>query len=98
MKTTLQQMRKEHLKYKHLCLHETMSTKINMFDERLLLLKRNRIDVMLQITFLDLFASTLEEELLVFNDYDLLEDDCEYNLFVKTGMQNEKAKEVSIKI
>lgn len=98
MKTTLQQMRKDNLKYRHLCLHDTMSTKINMFDERLVLLKRKRIDVMLQIIFLDLFALTLEEELLIFNDYDLLEDDCEYNLFLRTGIQNEKAKQVNMNI
>lgn len=94
LEITMRKMRKENLKHKHQCLHESMLTKINMFDDHLLMLEKTRKDVKLRITFLELFAITLEEELLILNDFDLLEDDYSYNVYLKTGKQNEKVNQV----
>lgn len=94
LEITMRKMRIENLKHKHQCLHESMLTKINMFDDHLLVLEKTRKDVKLRITFLELFAITLEEELLILNDFDLLEDDYSYNVYLKTGKQNEKVNQV----
>lgn len=90
----MQQMRKEKLKYRHKCLHESMFTKINIFDDHLIMLETMRNDVELRITFLDLFASTLEEEMIILNNFDLLEDEYTYNVLQKTEKQNEKVNQV----
>lgn len=90
----IQQMRKENLKYRYKCLHESLLTKINMFDDELLQLETERKDIKLQITFKNLFLSTLQEELLILNDFDLLEDKYSYDLYLKTVKQNEKVNEV----
>ncbi|CAH1730872.1 unnamed protein product [Aphis gossypii] len=82
------------LKYKHMHLHETMLKKIDMFDDQLFKLNKMRIEVKLEIKFLDLWATTLEEEMLVLYDFDLLEDELSYNVHVKTGLQNDKAQQI----
>lgn len=94
LEITMQQMRKDKLKYKYKCLHESMLTKINIFDDYLIMLETERKDVKLHITFLDLFASTLEEEMIIFNNYHLLEDEYMYNVHEKTEKQNEKVIQV----
>lgn len=92
----IKEMRQDELKYRHLCLHESMLTKINMFDCKLSKLNVLRRDVVLQVTFLDLFAVQLEEELIILNEFDLIEDEYLYNVFVKTGVQNKKADQVNV--
>jgi len=82
------------LKYRHMHLHESMLRKIDMFDDQLFKLNKMRIEVKLEIKFLDLWATTLEEEMLVLYDFDLLEDELSYNVHVKTGLQNDKAQQV----
>lgn len=94
LETVMKHMRKEKLKYRHKCLHESMLMKINMFDEYLLTLETKRIDVKLRVTFLELFALTLEEELLILNDFDLLENEYSYNVYLKTRKQNDKINQV----
>lgn len=94
LETTMKQMRKEKLKHRHDCLHESMLTKMNMFDDHLLTLETTRKDIKFRITFLDLFALTLEEELIILNDFDLLEDEYCNNVNLKTGKQNEKINQV----
>lgn len=89
-------MRKKELKYRHLLLHEIMLDKIHTFDNQLLKLNVSRNDVKLRLTHLDLFALQLEQELLILNEYDLIEDEYSYNVFIKTGVQNDKITEVSI--
>lgn len=90
----MQNMRKEQLKYRHMHLHETMLTKINMFDDDLMELDKMRKDVKLQIKFLDLLALTFEEELIILNDFDLVEDEYLQGVYLKTGLQNNKVKQV----
>lgn len=90
----MEQMRKEQLKYRHKCLHESMLMKINIFDDHLIKLETMRHNVKLHITFLDLFASTLEEEMIILNNFDLLEDEYIYNVLQKTEKQNEKVNQV----
>ncbi|VVC29555.1 WD40/YVTN repeat-like-containing domain,WD40-repeat-containing domain,WD40 repeat [Cinara cedri] len=90
----LQKMLKDNLKYKHKCLHESMLTKITMFDDQLFMLKRLRKDVKSQITFLELFSLTLEDELLILNDYNLLEDEYAYRVHIKTGQKNAKIDKI----
>lgn len=75
-------------------MHETMLKKIKMFDDHLFKLNKMRIDVKLEMIFLDLWATTLEEEMLVLNDFDLLEDELSYNVHIKIGEQNDKAQQV----
>lgn len=94
LEITMLQMRKEKLKHKHKCLHKSMLTKINMFDDHLLTLYTLRKDVNLSITFLNLFASTLEEELIILNNFDLLEDEYSHNVYLKTIKQTDKVNEV----
>lgn len=90
----MQQMRIDELKYKHMHLHASMLNKINMFDDHLFELNKMRIDIKLEIKFLDLWATTLEEEMLVLYDFDLLEDELSYKVHVKIGIQNDKAQQV----
>ncbi|XP_022179157.1 uncharacterized protein LOC111039821 isoform X2 [Myzus persicae] len=90
----MQNMRKEQLKYRHMHLHETMLTKINMFDDDLMELDKMRKDVKLQIKFLDLLALTFEEELIILNDFDLVEDEYLQGVYLKTGLQNNKVKQI----
>lgn len=90
----MQQMRKEKLKYRHKCLHESMLMKINMFDDHLIVLETMRKDVKFHITFLDLFASTLEEEMIILNNFDLLEDEYTYTVLQKNEKQNDKVNQV----
>lgn len=94
LENTMKQMRKEKLKHRHDCLHESMLTKINMFDDHLIMLEATRKDIEFRITFLNLFALTLEEELIILNDFDLLEDEYCNNVYLKTGKQNEKINQV----
>lgn len=90
----MQKIRIDKLKYRHLHMHETMLKKIKMFDDHLFKLNKTRIDVKLEIIFLDLWATTLEEEMLVLYDFDLLEDELLYNVHIKIGEQNDKAQQV----
>lgn len=90
----MQDMSKLKLKYRHMQLHDTMLTKIKIFDDHLLKLNKIQRKDKLRIKFLDLWATTLEEELLILNDFDLLEDEYSYNVYVKTGIQYDKAREV----
>lgn len=92
----MQKMEKEKLKHKHDCLHESMLTKINIFDDHLSMLETTRKNVKLRITFLELFALTLEEELLVLNDFDLVEDEYSYNVYLITVKQNDKINQVKL--
>lgn len=94
VEAALRQITKDKFKHKYDCLHESMLTKINMFDEHTLSLEKERKDIKLRLMFLNLFAVTLEEELLILNDFDLLEDEYSYELFVKTGDQNNQVKQV----
>lgn len=94
----IKEMKKEELKYRHLCLHESMLTRIHMFDCHVSTLNDLRRDVELHVTFLDLFTKKLEEELIILNEYDLIEDEYLYNVFVKTGIQNKKADQVTVLI
>lgn len=87
-------MRKEKLKYRHMCLHKTMLTKINMFDNDLNELDKMRKSVKLQIKFLDLLALTFEEELIILNGFDLVEDEYLQNVSLKIGLQNDKVNQV----
>lgn len=96
IETIMQKMRIDKLKYRHSCLHESMLTKINMFDDHILMLDKLRKNVKLRITFLDLFAITLKEELIILNDFDLLEDDYLYNVYLKTEKQNDKVDQVKL--
>jgi len=91
----MRKIRIDKLKYRHMHLHETMLKKITMFDDHLFKLNKMRIDVKLEIKFLDLWATTLEEEMLVLYDFDLLEDELQYKVHVKTGEQNNKAQQVT---
>lgn len=95
LERTMQSMRKERLKYEHHCLHESMLMKIKMFDDHLYFLETSRKDVKLRITFLDLFSIKLEEELLILNDFDLLENEYSHNVYVQTGKQNDKVNQVN---
>ncbi|XP_015370377.1 PREDICTED: uveal autoantigen with coiled-coil domains and ankyrin repeats-like [Diuraphis noxia] len=90
----MRKMRIDKLKYKHMHLHATMLNKINMFDDHLFELNKMRIDIKLEIKFLDLWATTLEEEMLVLYDFDLLEDELSYKVHVKIGLQNDKAQQI----
>lgn len=90
----MQKIRIDKLKYRHLYMHETMLKKIKMFDDHLFKLNKMRTDVKLEIIFLDLWATTLEEEMLVLYDFDLLEDELLYNVHIKIGEQNDKAQQV----
>ncbi|XP_050529601.1 cilia- and flagella-associated protein 44 isoform X2 [Daktulosphaira vitifoliae] len=87
-------MREKKLRYKHKCLHELIFTKIEMFDNHLAELETERIAVVLRIKFLELFALTLEEELLILNDYDLLEDEYSYDVYIITEKQNELSAQI----
>lgn len=89
------QMRKDELKYRHLCLHDTMLTKINIFDDDVLMLETERIDVEIYIAFLEIFMLKIEEELIILNDFDLVEDEYEHIAYETLGKQNEKVLEVS---
>jgi len=90
----MQNTRKEQLKYRHMHLHKTMSTKINMFDDDLIKLERMRKDFKLQIKFLDLLALTFEEELIILNDFSLVEDKYSQSVYFKTSLQNDKINQV----
>jgi len=90
----MQNMRKEQLKYRHMRLHETMLTKINMFDDDLMELDKMRKDVKLRIKFLDLLALTFEEELIILNDFDLAEDKYLQSVCLNIGLQNDKVNQV----
>ncbi|XP_015370284.1 PREDICTED: uncharacterized protein LOC107166226 [Diuraphis noxia] len=90
----MQNMRKEQLKYRHKHLHETMLTKINKFDDDLTELNKMRKDVKLRIKFLDLLALTFEEELIILNDFDLVEDECLHSVYLKTGLKNDKINQI----
>ncbi|VVC33540.1 WD40/YVTN repeat-like-containing domain,WD40 repeat,WD40-repeat-containing domain [Cinara cedri] len=89
-----QQMLKDKLKHRHRCLHESMLTKITMFDNHLLMLKKLRKDVKLQITVLKLFSLTLEEELIILNECDLREDEYAYTVHLKTEQKNAKVDQI----
>lgn len=95
-KSHTKRLRHNILKYIHLYLHDSMLTKINTFDDSILSLGVKRNDVKFCITFLELFALTLEEELLILYDFDLLEDDYAYNIHEKTAVQNSKVEKVII--
>jgi len=90
----MQNMRKEQLKYRHMHLHETMLTKINIFDDNLMELDKMRKDIKLRIKFLDLLALTFEEELIILNDFDLVEDEYLHSVYLKTCLKNDKVKQV----
>jgi len=90
----MQNMRKEQLKYRHKHLHETMLTKMNMFDYDLMELNKMRKDVKLRIKFLDLLALKFEEELIILNDFDLVEDDYLHSVYLNTGLKNDKVFQV----
>lgn len=90
----MQQLRRSHLKYRYDCLHESNLTKINIFDCRLLELDAERKDLKIRITYLDLFVLTLEEEMIILNDFDLLEDENLHIVREKTIIQNEKVDQV----
>ncbi|XP_050423055.1 cilia- and flagella-associated protein 44 [Adelges cooleyi] len=94
LENLMKDMRREKLKYKHRCLHESILAKIDMFDNRLIKLGGQKNDLLLRITFLELFTVTLEEEMLILNDFDLLEDQYSYDLHVITGKQNAKAEHI----
>lgn len=94
VKATMRQLRRSHLKHRHECLHESMLTKITVFDNHLLALDVERKDVKIHITFLDLFAMTLEEEMIILNDFDWLEDENLRNVHKKMLIQNEKINQV----
>lgn len=94
LEITMLQMRKEKLVHRHNLLQESMLRKMNRFDEDLSSLEKERKDIILHTTFLNLFAITLEEELIILNDFDLLEDQYSYNLFMKTVKQNDQLKQV----
>lgn len=96
LEIVMQKMRVEKLKHKHVCLHESMLTKINIFDDHLSMLETTRKNVKLRITFLELFALTLEEEMLVLNDFNLVEDEYSYNVYLTTVKQNDKINQVNI--
>lgn len=98
LEISMQQMRRDKLKHKHKCLHESMLTKIKMFDNRLLTLQTTQRDVELSITFLDLFCLTLEEEIIILNSFGLQEDEYLHNVYFKTKKQNDKVNQVKIKI
>lgn len=93
----MKKIRHDKLKYRHLCLHDSMLTKINIFDDKVITLEAERNDVKLCITFLELFTLTLEEELLVLYDFDLLEDDYEHRIYKKTAVQNATVEKVIIR-
>ncbi|XP_025191573.1 uncharacterized protein LOC112591851 [Melanaphis sacchari] len=90
----MQNMRKEQLKYRHMRLHETILTKINLFDEDLIELDKMRKNIKLRIKFLDLLALTFEEELIILNDFDLVEDEYLQRVCVKIGLQNDKVNQI----
>jgi len=90
----MKNMRKEQLKYRNKHLHETMLTKINRFDDDLMELDKMRKDVKLRIKFLDLLALTFEEELIILNDFDLVEDEYLHRVYLKTGLQNDIINQV----
>uniref|UniRef100_A0A2S2P1G3 WD repeat-containing protein 52 n=2 Tax=Schizaphis graminum TaxID=13262 RepID=A0A2S2P1G3_SCHGA len=94
LEITMQSMRKEQLKYRHMCLHETMLTKINMFDDDLMELDKMRKDVKLRIKFLDLLSLTFEEELIILNDFDLAEDKYLQSVCLKISLQNDKVNQI----
>lgn len=94
LEITMLQMRKEKLMHRHSLLQESMLRKIDRFDEDLSSLKEERKDIILHSTFLNLFSITLEEELIILNDFDLLEDKYSQNLFIKTEKQNDQVQQV----
>lgn len=93
---TIKEMRIKELKYRHLCLHDSMLTMINMFDSKLSNLNVLRIDVKYRITFLKLFAIQLEEEMIVLNEFDLIIDKYLHQIFLKTRELNNKNEEVNV--
>lgn len=88
------QIRKDELKYRHLCLHDTMLTKINIFDDGVLILETERINVKIHIAFLELLILKIEEELMILNDFDLVDDTYSYITNETIGKQNEKVLQV----
>lgn len=92
---TIKEMRIKELKYRHLCLHDSMLTIINMFDSKLSELNVLRKDVKYRTTLLNLFAIQLEEEMIVLNKFDLIKDEYLYNIFLKTKELNNKSEEVN---
>lgn len=94
MGIAMQQIIRSQLKYRHDCLYESMITKINLFDDDILALDAERRDVKIRIAFLDLFALSLEEEMIILNDFDLLEDEYLHIIHKKTKKQNEKVNQV----
>lgn len=92
LEATMLQTRKEKLIHRHNLLQESMLRKINGFDEDLSILEKERKDIILCTTFLNLFGITLEEELIIMNDFDLLEDQYSHNIYIKTEKQNDQVK------
>lgn len=98
LETTMQQIMKDKLKYRHKCLHESMLMKITKFDNHINMAEKLRMDIQLKITFLKLFSLTLEEELIILNNFDLLEDNISYILNLKTEEKTAKVDQVLIKV
>lgn len=94
LEITMLQMRKENLKHRLKCLHESMLAKINTFDDHLLTLVTLQKDISLSIIFLEVFALTLEEELIVLNNFELREDEYSHKVYLKTSEQNDKVNQV----
>jgi hypothetical protein len=74
----IQLLDKEQLKYRHACLHESMLRKVNVFDEQISTAEKMRKDQLLAVTFIDLFALSLKEEMMILRVFDLIEDEYEY--------------------
>jgi len=94
MGIAMQQLIRSQLKYRHDCLYESMITKINLFDDDILALDAERNDIRVRIKFLDLFALSLEDEMIILNDFDLLENEYLHVVHKKTMIQNEKVNQV----
>lgn len=98
LETTMQQILKDKLKYRYTCLHDTMLMKITKFDNHINMMEKLRINIQLKITFLKLFSLTLEEELIILNNFDLLEDNISYILNLKTEEKTAKVDQVLLQV
>lgn len=98
MKSAMRQIRRTQLKYRHECLHESMLTRITMFDDDVAALDAERKRAKMRVTFLELFALTLEEEMIILNDFDLLEDGYLRVMNVTTAKQNDKVSQVRFRL
>lgn len=95
LETTIQElMNKEKIKYGNTCLHVSMLLKINEFDERVSKAKAMRMDQILTVTFIKLFALSLKEELMILKVFDLIEDEYEYSAHQQLLKQKIKLGEV----